>query len=212
MSEPSSASTSQRDAVRAAAEAVKQALDRHLAAVEARSGEQDLTVQDAYDALHDLAADYDDLLFETYDEVTPFAFIQPEDVPAAGAAGAPGDPEPDRVTLLARWDLDVTEPDVLLEAGREAVREELRGDEVAEAVADGVEAQVTSTSRAIYQVLHAGGLAGLVERAEDLGLRPRGATTWVLESDRSEGDWMAAPFAGVDEARLVYRFDEVWET
>lgn len=212
MSEPTTASTSRRDAVRGAAEAVKQALDRHLAAVEARSGEQDLAVQDAYDALHDAAADYDDLLFETYDEVTPFAFIEPESVPVPAPDAQPDAHEAERVTLLARWDLDVAEPEVLLEAGREAVRSERPDDDIAEAVADGEQDQVRSTSRAIYQVLHASGLGGLVERAEDLGLRPRGATTWVLESDRSEGDWMAAPFAGADEERLVYRFDEVWET
>lgn len=63
--------------VRSAAEALKAAIDTHLAAVENRSGENDPRVQQAYDALAAAAETYDDLLFSAYEEVTPFG---PSDV------------------------------------------------------------------------------------------------------------------------------------
>ena len=58
--------------VRAAAEAVKTALDRHLAAVERRSGEDDPAVYEAFNQLAAAAEAYDELLYDRYDEVTPF--------------------------------------------------------------------------------------------------------------------------------------------
>ncbi|MBW8817526.1 MAG: hypothetical protein JF598_04675, partial [Streptomyces sp.] len=58
--------------VRAAAEAVKTALDRHLAAVERRSGEDDPGVYEAFNELAAAAEVYDELLYDRYDEVTPF--------------------------------------------------------------------------------------------------------------------------------------------
>lgn len=58
--------------VRAAAEAVKAAIDRHLDAVERRTGDDDPAVYDAFNALAAAAEVYDELLYERYDEVTPF--------------------------------------------------------------------------------------------------------------------------------------------
>ncbi len=58
--------------VRAAAEAVKTALDRHLAAVERRSGDDDPAVYEAFNELAAAAQEYDELLYDRYDEVTPF--------------------------------------------------------------------------------------------------------------------------------------------
>lgn len=57
--------------VRAAAEAVKTALDRHLAAVEHRSGDDDPAVYEAFNELAAAAEEYDELLYDRYDEVTP---------------------------------------------------------------------------------------------------------------------------------------------
>lgn len=57
--------------VRAAAEAVKAAIDRHLDAVERRTGDDDPAVYDAFNALAAAAEVYDELLYERYDEVTP---------------------------------------------------------------------------------------------------------------------------------------------
>src|SRR5215475_3094507 len=76
--------------VRAAAEALKAAIDAHLAAVEARGGEADPVVQEAYTVLHDAAAAYDDVLFEVYDEVTPFVLADTEDLDQIGAVGTDG--------------------------------------------------------------------------------------------------------------------------
>lgn len=57
--------------VRAAAEAVKAALDRHLEAVENRTGDDDPAVYDAFNALAAAAEAYDERLYDRYDEVTP---------------------------------------------------------------------------------------------------------------------------------------------
>lgn len=63
--------------VRAAAEAVKTALDRHLAAVERRIGEDDPAVHAAFNDLAAAAEEYDELLYERYDEVTPSTSLMP---------------------------------------------------------------------------------------------------------------------------------------
>lgn len=57
--------------VRAAAEAVKAALDRHLETVERRSGDDDPAVYEAFNALAAAAEAYDERLYDRYDEVTP---------------------------------------------------------------------------------------------------------------------------------------------
>mgnify|MGYP001555318858 CR=1 FL=1 len=64
------------DQVHAAVESLKAALDVHLAAVEARSGENDPHVQSAYDALAAAGEAYDDALFSAYEEVTPFGPVE----------------------------------------------------------------------------------------------------------------------------------------
>jgi len=62
--------------VRSAADALKSAIDAHLVAVEARSGENDPMVQAAYDALAAAGEAYDDALFSAYEEVTPFGPVE----------------------------------------------------------------------------------------------------------------------------------------
>ena len=62
--------------VRAAIEGLRAALDAHLSAVEARSGENDPHVQAAYDALASAGEAYDDALFSAYEEVTPFGPVE----------------------------------------------------------------------------------------------------------------------------------------
>lgn len=96
--------------VRAAAEAVKTALDRHLAAVERRTGEDDPAVHAAFNDLAAAAEEYDELLYERYDEVTPF------DIPDAEEALPPytGPDEPSALSVLIRRDYAVAEPRRLL--------------------------------------------------------------------------------------------------
>jgi hypothetical protein len=65
--------------VRTAVAGLKAALDAHLAAVEARAGENDPNVQAAYDALASAGEAYDDALFSAYEEVTPFGPVESED-------------------------------------------------------------------------------------------------------------------------------------
>ena len=67
------------DQVRAAVAELKSALDAHLAAVEARAGENDPNVQVAYDALASAGEAYDDALFSAYEEVTPFGPVESDD-------------------------------------------------------------------------------------------------------------------------------------
>ena len=71
--------------VRAAVAGLKSALDAHLAAVEARAGENDPHVQAAYDALASAGEAYDDALFSAYEEVTPFGPVESDDEDEADA-------------------------------------------------------------------------------------------------------------------------------
>ncbi|TQS86644.1 hypothetical protein EU811_22995, partial [Arthrobacter sp. TS-15] len=106
--------------VRAAAEGVKAALDRHLAAVERRTGEDDPAVYEAFNELAAAAEEYDELLYDRYDEVTPFEIPGTED-----ALPYTGPEEPNALSVLIRRDYTVVEPQRLLAQAQrvEAVEE-----------------------------------------------------------------------------------------
>ena len=108
--------------VRAAAEAVKTALDRHLAAVERRTGEDDPAVYEAFTELAAAAEEYDELLYDRYDEVTPF------EIPGTDDTLPPytGPEEPNALSVLIRRDYAVVEPQRLLAQAQrvEAVEED----------------------------------------------------------------------------------------
>lgn len=195
--------------VRAAAEALKQAIDRHLAAVEARTGESDPAVQVAYTELHDVASRYDDLLFEHHDEVTPFIFADStEDGAEAELDGydEQADGPPRWVSIASRWNLEIVDVDALLDAGALAYLATHPG-----AGHEDAEEEAGTVAKALNQLLDAYGERGLVERAEDCGLRPRGSTSWLLATDPVVGeDWMDAPFDDVDPDVLLYRIDELY--
>ncbi len=193
--------------VRAAAEQLKRAVDRHLAAIEERAGESDPTVQDAYSALHDAAHRYDDLLFEVHDEVTPFVFT--EGARPLGLAGEDEyDVEPESVSMLARWDFEIEDRDAVIEAGRTAAREAWVDD--AEELTGG---EVADIGDAFARLIDAYGHDDLVDRAEDFGLVRQGGTTWLVAGDPAAGeDWMDDPFSDVGEDRLIYRVDEIFTT
>jgi len=188
---------------RAAAEALKAAIDRHLDACAARAGEGDPKVQEAYDALRDAAEAYDDALFDAYEEVTPFEFAES---PETGPGDTAAVPAPRRVGLYVRRDYAVRDLDELL-AGARAAATQTWPEEAGPAPAE----EIASPGRAVYELLNAHGVDGLDELAEDAGLDPVGGTLWVLAEDVADDTLFDGPFDDVDPERLLYRLDEVFE-
>ncbi|MFI8071137.1 hypothetical protein ACIF85_20420 [Streptomyces sp. NPDC086033] len=180
--------------VRAAAEAVKTALDRHLAAVERRSGEDDPGVYEAFNELAAAAEVYDELLYDRYDEVTPFEIPGAEDT-----APYTGPEEPNALSVLIRRDYAVAEPQRLL---AQAQRVEAADDAVA-----------TESSGTVHGAL--GVLFGefepdeIASRHKEFGLEEGDSTLWVTAADEpaEPGEWLEAPFEQVDVERVVCRFD-----
>ncbi|MEU1516587.1 hypothetical protein ABZ490_31350 [Streptomyces sp. NPDC005811] len=180
--------------VRAAAEAVKTALDRHLAAVERRSGEDDPAVYEAFNELAAAAEVYDELLYDRYDEVTPF------EIPGADDSLPPytGPEEPNALSVLIRRDYAVAEPQRLL---AQAQRVEAADDEG------------TEGSGTVHGAL--GILFGefepdeIASRHKEFGLEEGDSTLWVLAADEpaEPGEWLEAPFDQADPQRVVCRFD-----
>jgi hypothetical protein len=208
MTEPASAPTSDEiDAIRAAAESLKAAIDRHLSAVQARTGEDDPLVQAAYDALRGAAEAYDDLLFETFDEVTPFELADQSD---AGEGAAPDlDSDPETLTVLLRRDYDVVDPEALVQSGR-AARAELDGeaDRMADDPDDTDDEGEEHLGAAVYHLVHAYGVDGLHARAEEIGLEPVGGTLWLV--DDVPGELEGDAFAGADPELVRLRLDEIY--
>ena len=210
MSIPPASAPPTPDGVRAAAAAVKAAIDRHLDAVVARSGQAgsggDAAVQEAFDALQAAAETYDDLLFEVYEEVTPFES-------GAGDAAPEGmgdmDEAPPVVSVFLRRDYAVSDPDTLLEAGRAAHRalgaEGGRGDG-GNGLVPGDEP--AHHGAALFELLAVTGIDGFDENAEDAGLEPLCGTVWLLAgSEAARPD--RNPFDDADPERLIFRVNEV---
>ncbi|XKK60079.1 hypothetical protein HFP71_29775 [Streptomyces sp. ARC32] len=181
--------------VRAAAEAVKTALDRHLAAVERRSGEEDPAVYDAFNELAAAAEAYDELLYDRYDEVTPFEIPGEDTLPPYT-----GPEEPSALSVLIRRDYAVAEPQRLMAQARRV--------EAADGEGPGVEA-----SNTVHGAL--GLLFGefepdeIASRHKEFGLEEGDSTLWVTAADESAdpGEWLEAPFEEADPERVVCRFD-----
>ncbi|GAQ64565.1 MULTISPECIES: hypothetical protein [Streptomyces] len=181
--------------VRAAAEAVKTALDRHLAAVERRSGEDDPAVYEAFNELAAAAEEYDELLYDRYDEVTPFEIPGTEDMPPYT-----GPEEPGALSVLIRRDYTVAEPQRLLAQGRRV--------EAAEEPA-GSEGAASTVHGALGLLFGEFEPDEIVSRHKEFGLEEGDSTLWVTAADDSAepGEWLEAPFDGVDPQRVVCRFD-----
>ncbi|MFE2420046.1 hypothetical protein [Streptomyces hokutonensis] len=182
--------------VRAAAEAVKTALDRHLAAVEGRSGEDDPAVYEAFNQLAAAAEVYDELLYDRYDEVTPF------EIPGTDDSLPPytGPEEPNAVSVLIRRDYAVAEPQRLL----------AQAQRVEAAVGDGTGTEASGTIHGALGILFDEFEADeIASRPKEFGLEEGDSTLWVTASDEAAepGAWLEAPFEGVDPQRVVCRFD-----
>ncbi|MGV9243514.1 hypothetical protein [Streptomyces sp. NPDC003710] len=182
--------------VRAAAEAVKTALDRHLAAVERRTGEDDPAVYEAFNELAAAAEEYDELLYDRYDEVTPF------EIPGAEDALPPytGPEEPNALSVLIRRDYAVAEPQRLLAQARR----------VEDADEEGTPESSAGTVHGALGVLFGEFEPDeIASRHKDFGLEEGDSTLWVTAADEpaEPGEWLETPFEQVDPQRVVCRFD-----
>ncbi|MBZ6230524.1 hypothetical protein [Streptomyces olivaceus] len=182
--------------VRAAAEAVKTALDRHLAAVERRSGEDDPAVYDAFNQLAAAAEAYDELLYDRYDEVTPF------EIPGAEDTLPPytGPEEPSALSVLIRRDYAVAEPQRLMAHAR---RIEAADEESTDMDASGT---VHGALSLLFGEFEPDEIAS---RHKEFGLEEGDSTLWVTAADEAAdpGEWLEAPFEQVDPQSVVCRFD-----
>ncbi|MFI6105511.1 hypothetical protein [Streptomyces sp. NPDC051310] len=186
--------------VRAAAEAVKAALDRHLEAVENRTGDDDPAVYAAFNELAAAAEAYDERLYDRYDEVTPFEIPGVED----SLPPYEGPDEPSALTVLIRRDYAVAEPlRLLAQAQRTADLD--HGEERTGAAA------VVGTS--VHAAL--GVLFGeyepdeIASRHKEFGLEEGDSTLWVAAADElpEPGEWLSTPFDQADPSRVICRFD-----
>ncbi|MFF7635375.1 hypothetical protein ACFZB9_19805 [Kitasatospora sp. NPDC008050] len=181
-----------RTEVREAAEAVKAAIDRHLEAVSSTTADDDPAVFAAYEELAAAAIHYDQLLYEVYDEVTPF------EVPGDGGPGSyQGPEEPEAISVLIRRDYRIADP------RRLRVQAE-RLDDSLPAVADAAEG-VTAAVGIVFGEFDPDEIAA---RAEEFGLEEGDSTLWVTVTESAEpGEWLAEPFDSPDPQLLLCRFD-----
>ncbi|WP_377268380.1 hypothetical protein [Peterkaempfera sp. SMS 1(5)a] len=184
--------------VRAAAEAVKAAIDRHLAAVEGRSGENDPAVFAAYEALAAAADAYDEILYDAYDEVTPF------EVPGDESAAAYlGPDEPEAISVLIRRDYLISDPERLRS---QATRLDST---LAAPVAPGASRPAGGTLNAAIGVVFGEYEPDeIASRCEEFGLEEGDSTLWVAAAEPGEpGEWLPEPFDEADPQLLICRFD-----
>lgn len=180
--------------VRAAAEAVKAALDRHLAAVESRIGDDDPDVYAAFNELAAAAEVYDELLYDRHDEVTPFEIPTPEDgLPYTGPA------EPAAFSVLIRRDYAVVEPARLIAQAERVVAH----DREAELGHDGGTAEALGVLFGEYEPDE------IASRAKDFGLEEGDSTLWIAASEdvAEPGEWLGSPFTHIDPQDVMHRFD-----
>ncbi|MDX3075098.1 hypothetical protein ACIP98_17695 [Streptomyces sp. NPDC088354] len=175
--------------VRAAVEAVKAALDRHLAAVEHRTGEDDPAVYQAFEALASAAEAYDELLYDTYDEVTPFEVPLGDTLPEYD-----GPEQPSAVSVLIRRDYTVGDSQRLVQQ--------------AERVSDTGPEGGPDVAAAIGVLFGEYEPDEIAERHKEFGLVEGDSTVWVTAVEPAEpGEWLASPFEQADPRHLICRFD-----
>ncbi|MFJ8751197.1 hypothetical protein ACIREO_17950 [Streptomyces sp. NPDC102441] len=188
--------------VRAAADAVKTALDRHLQAVERRTGDDDPAVYDAFNALAAAAEVYDELLYDRYDEVTPF------EIPAAEDSLPPyaGPEEPHAVSVLIRRDYAVAEPARLLAQAQRLADLDPDGQDVDAGTGATAGAGVHAALGVVFGEYEADEIAS---RHKEFGLEEGDSTLWVSAVDElpEPGEWLGAPFDEADPSMVVCRFD-----
>ncbi|MEV4443037.1 hypothetical protein AB0K09_29300 [Streptomyces sp. NPDC049577] len=193
--------------VRAAAEAVKAALDRHLEAVERRSGEDDPAVYAAFNELAAAAEAYDELLYDSYDEVTPF------EIPGDGSLPAYAGPEePSALSVLIRRDYAVVEPQRLLAQAQRVADLDPDADPDAAAADDsgnGPGHAGSSVHAAVGVLFGEYEPDEIASRHKEFGLEEGDSTLWVTAVDdlADPGEWLSDPFDQTDPQRVICRFD-----
>ncbi|GAA3367008.1 hypothetical protein GCM10017744_076960 [Streptomyces antimycoticus] len=188
--------------VRAAAEAVKAALDRHLDAVERRSGEGDPAVYAAFNELAAAAEVYDELLYDAYDEVTPFEIPGDDRLPAYA-----GPEEPSALSVLIRRDYVVVEPQRLLSQAQRIA--DLDPDIDTGNDRQGGAAAGESVHTALGVVFGEFEADEIASRHKEFGLEEGDSTLWVVAAEEppEPGEWLSAPFDQADPHMVVCRFD-----
>ncbi|WP_063837484.1 hypothetical protein, partial [Streptomyces sp. NRRL WC-3549] len=169
--------------VRAAADAVKTALDRHLEAVERRTGDDDPAVYEAFNALAAAAEVYDELLYDRHDEVTPF------EIPGADDSLPPyaGPEEPHALTVLIRRDYAVAEPQRLLAQAQRLA--DLDPDQPDGTAVPMVGVSVHAALGVLFGEYEADEIAS---RHKEFGLEEGDSTLWVSAVDElpEPGEWL----------------------
>jgi hypothetical protein len=197
----------------AAFEQVFDAARSHLAAVKAAQGRvDDDEVWQAYVTLNNTSFAYDELLLDTFGEVTPWDVesIDPDEADqrfglgADGLDGVPTDPYPQVISVRQRRDYRVPSVAALLRVADAARRSSVPDDEEA--------GEVESVGEAVLELLQAGdgSLAALdvpeLEPFDGLLTVSEVAKPLDLEAfDESDG---SGPFAPGEEDLLVGRLDE----
>ncbi|MCS0636106.1 hypothetical protein NX801_10625 [Streptomyces sp. LP05-1] len=187
--------------VRAAAEAVKAALDRHLEAVENRTGDDDPAVYAAFNDLAAAAEAYDERLYDRYDEVTPFEIPGVED----SLPPYEGPEQPSALSVLIRRDYAVSEPLRLLAQAQRIADADRDEDDRA-----GANAVVGTSVHAALGVLFGEFEPDeIASRHKEFGLEEGDSTLWVAAADElpEPGEWLSTPFDQADPGRVVCRFD-----
>ncbi|MGP4110826.1 hypothetical protein ACTWP5_07910 [Streptomyces sp. 4N509B] len=193
--------------VRAAAEALKGAIDRHLAAIERRASKPDDVAEadaEVFSAFNEMAAAgeaYDELLYDVYDEVTPF------EVPETDGAAYTGPEEPEALSVFIRRDYAVVDPRRLLAQARRVAEldpEAVGGDE--DDVQDAAGRSMPAALGVLFGEFEPDEIAS---RHKEFGLEEGDATLWIVaaEEPAEPGEWLSSPFEAVDPERVVCRFD-----
>jgi hypothetical protein len=197
--------TDQYAELEAALERVIESARNHLAAVKAAQGRvDDDDVWQAYVALNNASFDYDELLLDTFGEVTPWdvELIEPEEVDEAAATA--DDPHPRVLTVRQRRDYRVPSVTALIRAAEAARRAELPEDEEPEPV-EGV-------GEAVLELLQAGdgslGALDIPELEALDGLIIVSETTTPLDLESFDDDDSVGPFQPAEDDRLIGRLDE----
>jgi len=197
--------------VRAAAEAVKNAVDRHLEAVErretlgtdapARVAAADAAVYAAFDELAAAGETYDELLYETYDEVTPFEIPGGDTMPSYA-----GPEEPRALSVFVRRDYTVVEPPRLLAQAQRVTDLDPESSDAAEDGGGGAARSVHAALGVLFGEYEPDEIA---TRYKEFGLDEGDATLWVSAQDEAAepGEWLSAPFDQADPERIICRFD-----